>query len=64
MLINYCVMIQIVYICANKQKKGIMQEESEKDKLYRVIRYAVVILLVVFVLLPLLLGVVSTFLSD
>ena len=41
-----------------------MQEESEKDKLYRVIRYSVLILLVVFVLLPLLLGVVSTFLSD
>ena len=40
------------YICANKKKKGIMQQDSEKNKLYRVIRYSIVILLVVFILLP------------
>ena len=35
-----------------KKKKGIMQQDSEKNKLYRVIRYSIVILLVVFILLP------------
>ena len=35
-----------------KTKKGIMQQDSEKDKLYKTIRYAIVILLVVFILLP------------
>ena len=41
-----------------------MQQVSEKDKLYKVIRYAIVMLLVVFVILPFLVGFVSGFLSN
>lgn len=41
-----------------------MQQDSEKDKLYKTIRYAIVILLVVFLFLPFFLGCVSTFLKN
>lgn len=41
-----------------------MQQESEKDKLYKTIRHAIVILLVVFLFLPFFLGCVIAFLSN
>ena len=55
---------KLFYICETKTKKDIMQQVSEKDKLYKVIRYAIVMLLVVFVILPFLVGFVSGFLSN
>ena len=44
-------MVNFIFV-QTKTKKGIMQQDFEKDKLYKTIRYAIVILLVVFILLP------------
>lgn len=41
-----------------------MQQDSEKDKLYKTIRYAIVIFFVVVFFLPFFLGCVSEFLKN